>query len=208
MPECDILVHCGDMSADGGNLGVLLFLQWFASQPGKHKVLVAGNHDWFFQKHNLEARSMVKANCPECHYLQDEDVTLDDLSFWGSPYTPTFLEWYFMEDRGPKIKARWDLIPKHTDVLVTHGPAYSLGDKCPGWDPVARRRSGTINAGCKDLLEAVYRVRPLIHASGHIHAGHGVTRLVHPDWVITTCINASVLDEVYRCTHVPILYDL
>lgn len=208
VPECDILVHCGDLTADGGNVSTMLFLQWLERQPAAHKVLIAGNHDWYFQKHNLEARTMVEANCPGCHYLEDSGCEIMGLRFWGSPYTPTFMDWYFMADRGGKIKAHWDLIPEGTDVLVTHGPPYGLGDACPGWNPVRHRREGIAHAGCQDLLEALHRVKPAIHAFGHIHAGHGAIGYFHATGEPTTIVNASVLDEDYRCTHLPIVVEL
>ena len=47
------------------------------------------------------------------------------------------------------------------------------------------------------------RVQPLIHVFGHIHEGYGVSQDAH-----TTYINASVLDEDYRCINPAVVFDL
>jgi Icc-related predicted phosphoesterase len=54
-----------------------------------------------------------------------------------------------------------------TDVLITHGPPYGIGD-----DSGMEER-----AGCEELLVAVQRVRPLLHLFGHIHQAGGVWQI-------------------------------
>jgi hypothetical protein len=53
--------------------------------------------------------------------------------------------------------------PAGVDVLVTHGPPYGTGDWC----------GGPVRQGCRELREAVCRVRPLLHVFGHIHEDGG-----------------------------------
>eukprot|EP01064_Diplonema_japonicum_P033849 TRINITY_DN678_c0_g1_i7.p1 TRINITY_DN678_c0_g1~~TRINITY_DN678_c0_g1_i7.p1 ORF type:complete len:146 (+),score=23.54 TRINITY_DN678_c0_g1_i7:49-486(+) len=45
LPECDILVHCGDIcTVDGGN-EMPEFKEWLCRQKATHKVVIGGNHD-------------------------------------------------------------------------------------------------------------------------------------------------------------------
>ena len=98
-------------------------------------------------------------------YLMDEAVTVEGIRFWGSPWQPWFFDWAFNLQRGAEIRAKWDLIPLQTDVLVTHGPPVGHGDLTSRGDA----------AGCEDLMEVVRHVRPRLHIFGHIHEGYGVT---------------------------------
>ncbi|CAD7956293.1 unnamed protein product [Amoebophrya sp. A120] len=45
LPEGDLLIHAGDISNKGKREEVFEFLDWFRSQPHRHKVWIAGNHD-------------------------------------------------------------------------------------------------------------------------------------------------------------------
>ena len=42
---------------------------------------------------------------------------------YGSPYTPEFCGWAFMEER-EDLKLIWEKIPTDTDILITHGPPF------------------------------------------------------------------------------------
>ena len=126
-------------------------------------------------------------------YLEDEAATLDGVRFWGSPWQPRFYDWAFNLERGSEIRAKWDLIPAATDVLITHGPPLGHGDLT----------SGGKRVGCADLLDRIHQLRPTFHFFGHIHEGYGVTR--DGD---TTFVNASVCDLGYRPVRVPVVVDI
>ena len=120
------------------------------------------------------------------HYLDDSGCEIEGIRFWGSPITPEFCNWAFM--REPRdIGRHWDAIPDDTDVLITHGPPHGILDQCPD------------SVGCEQLLEAVKRVGPKVHAFGHIHEGHGI---LEKDG--TTFVNASIMDGRYRPVNAPI----
>ncbi len=122
------------------------------------------------------------------NYLQDEGIEIDGVKFWGTPWQPEFCNWAFNLPRGKQIREKWDLIPDDTDVLITHGPPYSILDSI---------NDGCPPLGCQDLLETVVeRVNPRVHVFGHIHGGHG-----EEDRQGTKYINASLLDESYGVTH-------
>jgi hypothetical protein len=93
-------------------------------------------------------------------------VTIGGVSFWGSPYTPEFLNGAFMYPRDPAVTKYWDQIPLGLDVLITHGPLLGILDQVvPGGD----------HLGCEELMRAVEekRIAPGKRANcrGHIDPG-------------------------------------
>lgn len=189
IPEGDILVHAGDLTGRGSLAELAGEAAWLRALPHRHKVVVAGNHDFCFQREKAQALQL----CRGLVYLEDEGCELEGLRFWGSPWQPWFFDWAFNLPRGAELRAKWDLIPRDLDVLVTHGPPLSIGDLTMGGQSV----------GCADLLEAVRRTRPRHHVCGHIHEARGVR--VDGE---TTHVNACMLDESYAPAHAPILLDI
>ena len=103
------------------------------------------------------------------------------------------MDWAFNLPRGPKIKKKWDLIPSDTDILITHGPPYSICDK-------------TIHGnreGCVDLLNTVRQVEPKYHIFGHIHEAYGMIKEGK-----TTFMNVSIVNVRYEPEHRPITFEL
>ena len=200
VPEGDVLVHAGDYTrGDLGRAEFRSFLQWLEARPHVRKILVSGNHDGQSQLWPDLARAMIAEYAPSVTYLQDNGVEIDGVHFWGSPYTPTFYNWFHMRDRGPDIRRHWDLIPDDIDVLVTHGPAYRQLD----WSNYSKE-----HVGCRDLYEAILRVRPKAHVCGHVHGGYGTTELVHDDGSKTQMINSSVCNEQYKPVNAPWVFEV
>ena len=202
VPDGDILVHCGDLCSHGGMADTIHFLNWFNTHPHRHKVFIAGNHDWIFEKDPGLMETVLKGY-PDLIYLNDTSATIEGLKFHGSPVSPRFFNWAFNRDRGEDIKRHWDMIPQGIDVLITHGPAYGFCDEA--------YRVGyniTEKVGCQDLLDAIKRVKPSAHLSGHIHYSYGVSCLTHDDGTKTMLYNCSVLNEDYVVTNQPWIINL
>lgn len=189
VPNGDILIHCGDATFQGEIPEVASFGTWFSKLPHKYKIFVAGNHDWLFEKQPSIAKGMFSK---DVIYLEDSLIVINGLKIWGSPVQPWFCDWAFNKARGNQIKKHWDLIPNDIDVLVTHGPPYGILDACPDG-----------NVGCEELLKVVNRIKPKIHAFGHIHEGHGVVERNG-----TTFVNASIMDEMYNPVFEPRVIEL
>jgi len=182
VPDGDILIHCGDFCIHGVESDVEWFGTVFNKLPHKHKIIIAGNHDWFFEKNSNEIIEQA---------LNNSGVTIESLKFWGSPVTPEFYNWAFNRQRGEEIKKHWDLIPNDTDVLITHGPPYNICDNTLD-RPIDY--AITKHVGCYDLLAATKRVKPRLHLFGHIHYDGG-KHLVQDD---ITYANVCVVNEVYQ----------
>ena len=170
VPEGDVLIHAGDLTGRGTRQAVTRVADFLRAQPHRHKIVIAGNHDFLFQDEPEAARSLMQG----LTYLEDAEVLIDGVRIWGSPWQPWFHDWAFNLQRGSDIDAKWQLIPKGIDVLVTHGPPAGYGDRCDDGQRV----------GCDDLLRHIERVRPRLHLFGHIHEDkgewqHGPTRIIN-----------------------------
>ena len=191
LPRGDVLLHAGDISYKGQWSEVLDFLNWFKNVPFRYKIFIAGNHDFYFER---EKKAAIEQAIPEgVQYLNDSGITLDGIQIWGSPVTPWFYDWAFNRQRGATIAKHWALIPTHTDILLTHGPAFGILDTVLNGN----------HAGDKDLLKAIETIKPKVHVCGHIHEAYG--RIKRSS---TTFINASVVNEKYELVNSPFVFDL
>lgn len=192
VPDGDVLVFAGDMTMAGGTKEYKSFATWLFQQPHKHIVCIAGNHDFNIGFWKTEIMPHVR---PNICYLEDSEVTIDGVKFYGSPVTPRYGMWAFMLDRDSKeIRERWNEIPEDTDVLITHGPPYGILDQS------APHLHGE-HLGCEELLKRLFELSKLkLHVFGHIHGSHGRESYeVRRRWMEhITFANASVLDEAYN----------
>lgn len=191
LPAGDVLIHAGDVSMKGGVVEIVNFLNWFGKQPFKYKILVAGNHDFFFERESLETIESLLP--PGIFYLNDNGITIENIKIWGSPITPWFFNWAFNRHRGEPIKAHWDLVPGDTDILITHGPVFQILDKTIKGE----------HAGCNDLLNKIQELQLRAHICGHIHEAYG-----RAEKNGTLFINASVLNERYESVNAPIIFEI
>lgn len=192
LPEADVIIHCGDMTSMGRNHEIIEFMKWFSKlDQFKYKICIAGNHDWLFDTNRLIAYEKIPSNVI---YLEDKEVILDGVKFYGTPVQLPFCNWAFNKPE-ERLIPHWQAIPDDTDVLITHQPPHTIFD----WSVY-----DNINTGSPSLYwEVVERIKPKIHCFGHIHSGHGVK--VIDD---TTFINASNLDEEYMCVYDPVIIEI
>jgi Icc-related predicted phosphoesterase len=191
LPKGDVLIHAGDISMRGDEASIKEFLHWFSHQNYQYKILIAGNHDFYFER---ASTGQIEKIIPEgVIYLNDTGITINNIKFWGSPITPWFFDWAFNRYRGEQIKRHWDLIPNDTDILITHGPVSGILDSTKKGEHV----------GCEDLLNRVNKIKPRVHLCGHIHEAYGTVEKKGIKY-----INASVLNERYELTNNPVIFEL
>lgn len=180
IPDGDLLIHAGDISSRGLLEEMEMFNEWMDSLPHRHKVVIAGNHDFYLEKFPKAAKRLIT----NAIYLNDSGIEIEGLRIWGSPVQPWFNDWAFNRKRGKQIRKHWDLIPTNTDMLITHGPPFGILDDTERGEKV----------GCKDLLSVIQnRVRPQLHVFGHIHEAYGQQQIDE-----TLFVNASMVDLMYR----------
>lgn len=218
IPECDVLIHSGDIGGRTSVPEVAEFLIWFEKQPARKKIFVAGNHDicldrkWSAnlrsQNRSIEAMLASQANRDsldliknyDVTYLCDEEYVWEGVKFYGSPYSPSFhrQHWAFNADRGQEIQKIWSKIPSDVNVLITHGPPYKILDHV---DDKYREKVGEdMNVGCKDLLDVIKKrlFHLKLHCFGHIHSQYGI--ILNSISNSRTCLfsNGAVLDNDYN----------
>lgn len=211
IPDGDVFIYAGDFSMRAQISHVQKFSQWVNSLPHKHKIVVAGNHD-------IAAETMgwswTKETFAPVIYLSHELVQVEGMSVFGSPYSSAIYtpsDWVFDYPRfGERGERLWNALLDlpQIDILVTHGPPYSIGDRVgdvhPGEDPLV---------GDMTLYDVVRRKQPLVHIFGHIHDGYGrherENMLVDLNWYAkmspcqethnrTVFYNVSVCDVNYQ----------
>jgi Icc-related predicted phosphoesterase len=191
LPKGDVLLHAGDISHKGSKREIEDFLDWFGKLSYPYKIFIAGNHDFFFEK---EKAVFIKTIIPATvHYLKDEEVIINGIKLWGSPYTPFFFQWAFNKKRGKHLATHWNNIPPDIDILLTHGPVYGILDMVINEQHI----------GDQDLLKRVLEIKPKVHVCGHIHESYGMQKRHGIKFV-----NACVLNESYELANNPIVFDL
>ncbi len=186
LPDGDVLIHAGDITRRGRMQELLDFNEWLGGLNFIHKIVIAGNHDFICE--HTDAASLLTSGT----YLQDSGIEINGWHFWGSPWQPKFQHWAFNLERGEPLRRKWALIPEYTDVLITHTPPKGIGDRVFFGKHV----------GCKDLLDALERVRPQLHVFGHIHEARGVYKMRD-----ITLINASSC-SFFHTLSPPIVWEL
>lgn len=171
-------------------------MDWFAKQKYKHKIFIAGNHDWIFEE-NPEIMK-EEATKRGIFLLNDSGLIIKDMfdptiniKIWGSPVQPEFRNFAFNRqiheenatEKHPWIKPHWDMIPPDTEILLTHGPPLGILDKVV---------KGNFNVGCPHLAKHIEESKILLHVFGHIHEGRGFE--YHGE---KTYVNGSSLDHRY-----------
>ena len=188
VPPGDLLLHAGDLCSRGTLEELAEAADWLRSLPHRHKVIIAGNHDFCLEQQPQQAQALLHG----LTYLQDETISIEGLQLYGSPWQPWFHDWAFNLRRGEPLRKVWASIPEQTQVLLTHGPPHGVLD---------RTFDGRL-VGCEELSARLAAVRPRLHVFGHIHEGYGQT--VRED---TLYLNASVCTLRYQPTQPPWVVD-
>jgi len=182
VPDGDVLIVAGDVTHDITLHSIITFATWLSKFPHEHKIVIAGNHDGCFTRSSLPELMMKEKGII---YLQDETITINGLIFYGTPWTPNFMNWHFMADE----KTLYDIfinIPKRTDVLITHTPAFSQFDKIK---QIREIRPSNVGSKSLKIIKETRLDNLKCHIFGHVHESHGNDKMNY---------NVSVLDEKYR----------
>jgi Icc-related predicted phosphoesterase len=191
IPDCDLLIHAGDITMRGAPAQLERFNGWckglIERQITRKIILIAGNHDLLFEKDPEKAQKLVSSST----YLQDSGTEWENIRFWGTPWQPWFFDWAFNLRTESELESRFQFIPEETGILIVHGPPRGILDRTIEGERV----------GSTALLEKIFQVRPKLVVFGHIHESYG---LVERDGI--TFINASICDVRYRAVNAPVIF--
>jgi Icc-related predicted phosphoesterase len=199
LPGGDLLILAGDYTAADKLTQWADFFHWLKKQPYEKKIVVAGNHDNFFEsgfpKSQKEADNLKEVIDfldvdVDFEYLCDSVTEYNGLKIWGSPWTPLFKGVHpkcraFMLDES-KLDSKFSLIPEDLDILITHGPMHHMLDA--NIDGYA--------CGSRSLKQNIDKTCPRIHIFGHIHeqGNHELRYKKSNTW----CINCCYVNEKYQ----------
>lgn len=204
-PDADLLILAGDVCPDsprrsgsyGGEHEQSVWLDTtFRTWLDLHRVETIatwGNHDFVGEHPTL---------VPDLPWtlLVDEPLTRHGLRFWGTPWVPGLPYWAFYGSPAA-LKARADLIPLGTNVLITHGPPYYFGDYIPT-SKLQQNKYGNFggeHVGDRSLNEAIRRVEPMVTLCGHIHPSRGRHKLDGEHRIE----NCAAVDDYYKLVENP-----
>ncbi len=169
VPVADLVIHCGDESesnnAHFNESETRAFFDWFSALDIPTKIFVPGNHSVAIEQGLVRAE-----NYPNVTFLIHEMTQWNGLNIFGSPYTPKFFDWAYMRERS-ELEPVWKSIPDRVDILITHGPPKGILDVTLDMDTLQ-----PVHVGSKSLRRHVLeRIKPKLHAFGHIHDEAGIT---------------------------------
>ncbi len=172
VPDGDLLLHAGNLTVGGSYVELQAQLHWLNTLPHRYKVVIAGNQDLLLDPAFVarspdriregEGMSRNELDWGAVMYLNNTTTRLAfcngrSLTIYGSPWTPMFGSWAFQY---PESRPVWkDSVPRHVDILLTHGPPKGHLD--------------SQGRGCPQLLKEISRARPKLVIFGHIHGGRG-----------------------------------
>ena len=63
LPDADTIIHCGDFTSLGEEYEIIEFMKWYSNlSQYKYKLIIAGNHDWLFERNGSLAKSLIPDN--------------------------------------------------------------------------------------------------------------------------------------------------
>ena len=215
IPECDVLIHSGDIGGKTNLHELTEFLIWFEKQPAKKKIFCGGNHDHILSRERLnkdmnsilnmislqqyeDGMNLIKSY--NVIYLMNSEYTFEGIKFWGSPYSLSFYRdrWVFNADKGKEINKVWSKIPSDVDVLVTHTPPYGVLDLIE--EKQKQTPDEDIHRGCQDLMNVIKKrlINLKLHTFGHIHSNYGVIKKSISNTRSVLFSNGAVLNNNYK----------
>jgi Icc-related predicted phosphoesterase len=213
LPGGDLLLIAGDLTSNDSSPAWIDFYAWLEKQDYRKIIYIAGNHDNLLLDTipTKEALELLNGdeNCPDdrIEYLCDSGTEFEGLKIWGSPWSLTFkgINPHCMAFTGREcdLREQFELIPKDTDILITHSPPLGIMDDVIDW------HIGKFSAGSSSLRRLFYggKLKPRLHVFGHIHEGYGhIAKML--DFSGVQFVNASIMNKNYEPVNKPIRIEL
>lgn len=177
LPECDLLIHTGDLTNSGTAAELEDGINWLSSLKAKHKIFVPGNHDQGLDSTHVDgmslpdvARFILSSQDRGVQIVSEGIVDVEGLLIGCVSLTPNFGGWAFGGNVMQLHESYNSVLSSDIDILATHGPAFGVLDL----------NFDRFRCGSEILSESLmtYRHRngkPIIaHLFGHIHESRGV----------------------------------
>jgi predicted phosphodiesterase len=189
LPECDILIHGGDILMTSRKLSAAWSLEkfrkfndWISKQPAKHKFVIGGNHDKELE--NL-TKQELNSIFTDCQYLCNEFIEVEGLIIFATPLSngdsgnQAFQSKEFNHETRNLLSQQE--IGRNMDILITHGTCSSLRHQFPP---------------------------NLMHISAHAHCYYGVHLYDCCDEERKVVnVSGPIMDHKYNPTRLPLIVD-
>jgi predicted phosphodiesterase len=203
LPECDVLLHCGDLTEDGSPNSIAETLQALSKVKAEMRFVIAGNHDIALDKQYYLAEGGLEADVGKAHALISPEAGSE-----ASKSGVTFLSegtYRFTLSSGATFRVYASPQTPAYGASAFQYPTNEDRFNCAGSAPTWAKNVGTESsiipndvdivmthgpmkyildttadgqsAGCEHLRRAIERVKPKLHCFGHIHTGHGAQRV-------------------------------
>ena len=207
----DLLIVAGDCTSTDTAREWMDFIIWLSDRKYKKIIIVAGNHDGNLIGKGAESIFGELDHDGHLIYLCDSGTIFEGLKIYGTPWTPLFHgvnpRCKAFMDHEKEIAIKFAMIPKDTDILITHGPPYGILDKAKArhqngyWEP----KSGKYQSvGSKSLKKMIGIVKPKLWVFGHIHESYGYQENLASDGTLYKFVNCSHVNEVYFPVNQPV----
>lgn len=195
IPECDLLISCGDYSFWGFEWEVKNFHEWLNKQPAKHLVSIQGNHEKFVDNNYLNCLEIAQKACPRVAFTYEGPVDIEGHLIWCSSLTPHFNTWPW---DGFKNYTRYNKFEHDAiEIMVTHSPPYGILDEVSNFGIKQ-------NMGCKYLLGEIKHLTNLKHHFfGHIHSSYGQMEVNGVNFY-----NAAICNRKYKVVNKPVVVQI
>ena len=161
----NILIHSGDATNNGTEQELYALNKTFGDirreVPEIAIIFVIGNHDLY----SGLAYTYIAKIVSNATVLLNSTAKIHGITIHGIPWLSNH-HWDYKFKRGETHANKGTnldcfAVPRHVDVLVTHGPPYGILDEANGHKHNHK--------GSKALRRAVERQKPSLHLFGHIH---------------------------------------
>ena len=203
LPECDVVLHCGDLTEDGSPRSISGALEALSEVRAEFKLVIAGNHEIALDEQyylseggssaDVQAAQQLispspasKASESGVNFLSEGTHTFTlssgtSFSIYTSPYTPAYgasaFQYPSNEDRfnAPSLTPSWAHNVSTETSRIPNNVDIIMTHGPPKYilDSTFDGRS----AGCEHLRRALERVKPRLHCFGHIHRSFGAQRI-------------------------------
>lgn len=202
----DVLCICGDVFPLRAQHNIpqcenwlrKTFIPWCESLPCKEVLLVAGNHDIYFER-VMHPDIIEVFKDSKVRYLENDLIELDGIKFYGTPYCKVFGNWAFMRE-DDRLAMYFENIPEDLDILLTHDAPYGTSDVCEEemwWNT-------HYHIGSIPLRDAIIAKQPKFNLHGHLHSANHECEMLNNTKVY--CV--SVVDEQYELAHEPLILEI
>lgn len=205
IPEGDTLCICGDIFPleIQNNLNKCdrwlnnIFIPWSNELPYKNIILIAGNHDFFFENIDL-LDTILMFEKTKINFLEDSWIQIENIKFYGTPWCHKFGNWAYMVS-DDELKDLFEDIPEDIDFLLTHDAPYGVSDICE--EDIYWNNHNHI--GNIPLREAIIKKKPKFVLHGHLHSSNHNEEILEESKVY----NVSLLNESYNLFYEPLIIE-